>query len=198
MVERRVGERRVDLVAQGDQDAATRVEELADRGDLPGIEPLDIGQHGHALPFQIIGAEGISPDDARLDRERLGTGRGEGRPQKVGLARQRLDPWLAVDQQDRQRGRHLDGPARLVVVGECIVASPVRRTVRACEPGSAIDVRNDSGISPPGGSGPTTWAVPGTAWPSIASSAVRVSGPGPAFETLVVIVIGRWGVINPP
>ena len=65
-------------------------------------------------------------------------------------------------------------------------------------PGSVIDVRNANGISPPGGSGPTTCADPGTAWPLILSSAVRVNTVGPALETLVVIVIGRLGVINPP
>ena len=61
LVKRRVGKRRVDLVAQRDQDAAARVEELADRGDLSRLEPLDIGQHGHSLPFQIVGAEGVGP-----------------------------------------------------------------------------------------------------------------------------------------
>ena len=78
-------------------------------------------------------------------------------------------------------------------------SSPVRRTVTTCEPGSAIEVRNDSGILPPGreradnlGRSRHRLAVDRRARPCASVTS------DPQFVTLVVIVIGRLGVISPP
>ncbi len=197
LVKRRVSERRIDSASQSDQDAAARVEEPCDRGDLSGIEPLDIGQNHHSLPFQIVGSESINPDDARPDRDGVGPVGSKGRRRKSVSLDSGSTP--GSPSTSKTGSAAVTSIARLDSSSSASASpSPVRRTDRACEPGSAIDVRNDSGISPPGGSGPTTWAIPRTTRPSTLSSAVHVSKPGPALETLVVIVIGRLGVINPP
>ena len=83
---------------------------------------LDIGQHDNTGPFQITRAEIARADNTRSHREIVGAGGSECRAQKIRLARQRLNPWRSpsTSRRPRARRRYVDGPARLVVVGERI------------------------------------------------------------------------------
>src|SRR5262249_17235471 len=71
------------------------------------------------------------------------------------------------------------------------------RTVKRGEPGLSIVVGTLSIVRPPGGIGPTSWAVPGPGEPSTNNSAVRVKGSGPALAIVVRTLIGRPGVAKP-
>src|SRR5262249_44825016 len=72
-----------------------------------------------------------------------------------------------------------------------------RRTANKCEPCEAIVARNESGVFPPFGIGPTTCAEPGTGAPSTSNSAVRVAASGPALVIVVLTEIGRFGEASP-
>ena len=108
-------ELRLGPVAGGDQQAAAARHEVAERGDDLGRQPIDVRQHDHALTLEGCGREAPRVDDRGLDRRRVVAARGQGDPEEVDLAAERLAARLAVDEQGGDRRGDLDGPARLVV-----------------------------------------------------------------------------------
>ena len=168
----------------------------AERGDLAGRQPIDVGQHDDALTPERAGGELPGRDDPGTDLRRVVAGRGQRRAEEVGLAaeglrrRARRRPGARAS-----RRRDLDGDVGLVVAGECVAAvEPDGQQVRARRRRARSGTTAARG-RPPGSARPTC-AEPATGRPSTSNSAVRDSGPGPALSTSVVTATGRPGVTS--
>ena len=140
LVKRRIGECRVDLVAQRDQDAAAGIRGTAlIAATMCGLEPLDVCQNGHTLPFQIVCANSLGPDNARVHRDGIGTARERG-PRVENRSRSRAARRPGSPSTSKTESAGTTKTARLDASSSASASSsPVRPTDTTCEPGSASD-----------------------------------------------------------